>query len=139
MKRLAFLLLPLLAACAAPGPEGQGTNAAPGTLSGLFRGAGTEPAAPEPLPPQVLAALPAGVPPTVAVRNGDGCYLLSVEVTDPPSGYPLTDAAGNPICDGTPVATVLGDDATDAAEDEDPALTSGDITPPAPIAPLNPA
>jgi hypothetical protein len=136
MTRLAFLLLPFLAACAAPGPDVQGGDDSSGVLPGLFRGPEAEAAAPEPLPPQVLAALPVGVPPSVAVRNGDGCYLLSIEVTDPPSGFPLTDAAGNQICDGSPVATVSADEAV--GDVELPALLPGDITPPAPIAPLNP-
>ncbi|TNC52496.1 hypothetical protein FHG66_02890 [Rubellimicrobium rubrum] len=133
MTRLALLLLPFLAACAAPGPDSRGGD---DTSGGFFGSPEAEAAAPEPLPPQVLAALPAGVPPSVAVRNGDGCYLLSIEVTDPPSGFPLTDAAGNQICDRSPVATVSGDEAVGDAEF--PALLPGDIKPPAPIAPLNP-
>jgi hypothetical protein len=58
-----------------------------------------QPPAAEPLPPQVLAALPTGAPPSVVTRNTDGCYLLTVERTDPPSGFPLRDAAGNPVCE----------------------------------------
>ncbi|WP_210528955.1 hypothetical protein [Rubellimicrobium arenae] len=141
MKRLSFLLLPLLAACAAPGPDGT----RPDGLAGLFQRPSAEPEAPPPLPPQVVAALPPGVPQSVVVRNGDGCYLLSVEVTDPPSGYPLRDAAGNPVCDGSPVpvvpvdAAAVGGVGTDGpGPDTAPPLVPGSITPPAPIAPLDP-
>ncbi|ADO42156.1 hypothetical protein [Ketogulonicigenium vulgare] len=56
------------------------------------------PREPEPLPANVAAALPAGAPESVVIQNSDGCYLYSVEVTTPPSGYPLRDGAGNPIC-----------------------------------------
>ncbi|WP_176559240.1 hypothetical protein [Rubellimicrobium roseum] len=145
MTRLTLLLLPLLAACAAPTPEGQGTDAG---LAGLFRPAPEEPPAPEPLPPEVLAALPAGVPPSVVLRNGDGCYLVSVEVTDPPSGYPLTDANGTRICDGgVPAASVpqtvdlggaIGAGPLVPGVDTAPPLVPGPVAPPAPLAPLNP-
>ncbi|MBP1805023.1 hypothetical protein [Rubellimicrobium aerolatum] len=151
MKRLPLLLLPLLAACAAPAPEG---GSLPGGLGGIFARPEAEPEAPPPLPPQVVAALPPGVPQSVVVRNGDGCYLVSVEVTVPPSGYPLEDAAGNPVCDGTPVATVAPPvtppvtptvtppvplDGGGLGPDTAPPLVPGNITPPAPIAPPNPA
>lgn len=146
MKRLPLLLLPLLAACAVPSPEA-GTG--PAGLAGLFERPEAEPEAPPPLPPQVVAALPAGVPQSVVVRNGDGCYLVSVEVTVPPSGYPLEDAAGNPICDGTlaasaPVPAPIAAPITAAPApvvglDTAPPLVPGtSITPPAPIAPPNP-
>ena len=128
MKRLLPLaLLPLLAACEVP-PEEMGGS--------LFEEPSAEPAAPAPLPPQVLAALPAGVPPSVVTRNADGCYLLTLEVTTPPTGYPLRDAAGNPVCEGSPVA-VTATDLTPIPGAAAP-LAPGSITPPAPIAPLNP-
>ena len=64
---------------------------------------GTEPAVPEPpqLPPAVAAVMPPGTPPsTVFVEQSTGCYLFSVELTDPPLGYYVRDGAGNPICEG---------------------------------------
>jgi hypothetical protein len=97
MRLTVLALLPLLAACAVP----EGGAPPPGAAAmfpGLF--AEPEPEAPEPLPPAVVAALPPGVPPSVVMQNIDGCYLYSVEVTDPPSGYPLRDASGAPICEG---------------------------------------
>ncbi|EYD72945.1 hypothetical protein Rumeso_04821 [Rubellimicrobium mesophilum DSM 19309] len=133
MKRLLPLaLLPLLAACEAPSDQ---PGAPHGGLAGLFQHPEAEPPAPEPLPPQVLAALPAGVPPTVVQQGADGCYLLTIEVTDPPTGYPLRDAAGTPVCEGGAVAM-----ATDPAPipGASAPLAPGSITPPAPIAPLNP-
>jgi hypothetical protein len=74
----------------------------------------------------VVAALPAGVPMTVVTRNADGCYLITLERTDPPTGFPLTDAAGNEVCevpapmDGTAVA------AADGADSIAPALAEPD-------------
>jgi len=66
---------------------------------------------PEPvveLPPQlpvaVQSALPPGTPPNTVMQNADGCYLFSIEMTDPPSGFPVLDAGGNPICDAPPAA-----------------------------------
>ncbi|SHI82449.1 hypothetical protein [Wenxinia saemankumensis] len=58
------------------------------------------PPEPEPLPARVVAALPPGAPESTVFRSGDGCYLFSVEVTEPRTGYPVRDSAGNPICDG---------------------------------------
>jgi hypothetical protein len=127
MKRLLPLaLLPLLAACEVP-PDEAGATSARGRIASLLDRPEAEPA---PLPPQVLAALPSGVPPTVVTRNADGCYLLTIEVTTPPTGYPLRDAAGTPVCDGD--ATVAQADLAAAPP------ASGTITPPAPLAPLNP-
>ncbi|HVG48124.1 MAG TPA: hypothetical protein VM899_08320 [Rubellimicrobium sp.] len=158
MKRLLPLcLLPLLAACEAPPQDGPA-----GRIANIFERSeaeAAEPPAPAPLPPQVLAALPAGVPPTVVQRGGDGCYILTIEVTTPPSGYPLRDALGNPVCDGSPMAAPAVAPAalpgvTAAVEPAPlpfplpgsparldgsaPPLVSGSITPPAPLAPLNP-
>lgn len=56
-------------------------------------------------PPEVIAALPPGAPPSVVIQNGDGCYLMSIEVTDPPSGFPLVDDNGNPVCEDDPDET----------------------------------
>jgi len=155
MKRLLPLcLLPFLAACNAPPQDGPA-----GRITNIFERPEPEPPAPEPLPPQVLAALPAGVPPSVVQRGGDGCYLLSIEVTTPPSGYPLRDAAGNLVCDGGPLvasavtpAPLPGVTAAAAPaplpfplpgsperlDGSAPPLVPGSITPPAPLAPLNP-
>jgi hypothetical protein len=64
-----------------------------------------EPEAPAPLPPEVAAFLPPGTSPTVVFQDNNGCYLYSIEVTDPPSGFPVRDGANNPICEG--VAPVM--------------------------------
>ena len=64
---------------------------------------GAEPDEPEvlTLPPDVAAVMPPGAPPTsVFVDEGSGCYLFSIEVTDPPSGYYVRDANGERICTG---------------------------------------
>jgi hypothetical protein len=89
MRALSLLAPVLLAACTgvAVAPEG--------------------PAAPA-LPPQVAAALPAGVPASVVTRTPEGCYLITLERTDPPSGYPLTDAGGNRVCEGATVLVPAG-------------------------------
>jgi hypothetical protein len=89
MKRLLLLLPFLLAGCETTGDA---------SLDALL-GREPEPEAPAPLPPQVLAALPSGVPPTVVTRNADGCYLITLERTDPPTGFPLTDVFGNRVCE----------------------------------------
>jgi hypothetical protein len=133
---LAALLLPALAACAPPGED------APAPFPGLFGPREPAAAEPEPLPPNVLAALPPGVPPSVVLEDGQGCYLYSIERTDPPSGYPLRDAAGNQVCEGgaappvAPIETVAGlaaDVAAGVPALEEPAAADGegpiDITP----------
>lgn len=123
MKRVAALFaLPLLAACVVP-PDGAGSSL--DNLGG--------PAAVAPLPPQVQAALPPGVPASVVTRQPDGCYLITIERTNPPSGYPLRDAAGNRVCEGQPVAVAS------AAPLAAPGLPAP--PPPAPVstAPLDPA
>lgn len=58
------------------------------------------------MPAQVMAALPPGVPASVVTRGPDGCYLITVERTVPPTGYPLRDAAGQAVCDGQPVTVM---------------------------------
>jgi hypothetical protein len=111
--------------------------------------------APPPVPAAVRAALPPGVPESVAIRNTDGCWLYSVEVTDPPSGFPLRDAAGNQLCgDGTAAAAVVaGPDASalvpttlasdtpvgDETRSPPPSPEPGDAPPSGPIAPFDPA
>ena len=55
-------------------------------------------------PAVVLDALLPGTPPSAVFQNGDGCYLFSIERTEPLSGYPVRNAAGTPLCendDGT--------------------------------------
>ncbi|EYD70763.1 hypothetical protein Lokhon_02405 [Limimaricola hongkongensis DSM 17492] len=55
-------------------------------------------------PDIVLAALLPGTPPSAVIQNGDGCYLFSIERTEPLSGYPVRDSSGAPLCendDGT--------------------------------------
>lgn len=89
-RLLPLLLLPLLAACD------------PSMMPVL---PGMEPAEPPPpptLPPRVAAVLPPGTPVNTVFQNTDGCYLFSIERTDPPSGFPVRDAAGNPICETQP-------------------------------------
>jgi hypothetical protein len=62
-----------------------------------------EPQAPV-YPPEVLAALPPGVPPAVAFLGPDGCYAVGIEVTVPQQGYPLRDQNGQLVCDAQAVA-----------------------------------
>lgn len=88
IRYLPLLLLPLLAAC---------------DPAALNSAVGVEPDAPV-YPPEVIAALPAGVPPSVAFLGPDGCYAVGIEVTDPQQGYPLRDANGQPVCDAQAVA-----------------------------------
>jgi hypothetical protein len=99
--RPALFLLPLLLLPLAACDEA--------TLASLESGTGPEAAAAPPaLPPAVAAVLPPGTPASLVFQNVDGCYLFSVEVTDPPSGFPVTDAAGNPVCEGQPVTVPAG-------------------------------
>ena len=88
IRYFTLLLLPVLAAC-----DDTAMNAA----------MGVEPEAPV-YPPAVIAALPTGVPPSVAFLGPDGCYAVGIEVTDPQQGYPLRDATGQPVCDAEAVA-----------------------------------
>ena len=51
------------------------------------------------LPAEVTALLLPGVPDTVAVQNGDGCYIISNQITEPRQGYFLRDpATQEPLC-----------------------------------------
>ena len=53
----------------------------------------------ESYPPEVVAALPPGVPPSIVFKTGEGCYAYSIEQNSPLTGFPLMDRAGNPICE----------------------------------------
>ena len=88
-RLIAVLPLFALAACVALPPFPGGLGGAP-----------AEPLAPPPLPPAVAAALPPGAPQSTVIKGPDGCYLFSIEQTDPPTGYPIRDALGNPMCEG---------------------------------------
>ena len=96
-RLLPFALLPLVAACAiAPAPIQQGL-----ADIGLYEP--PPPAVPEPvpspaLPREVIDALPPGAPTQTVLLGPDGCYIFTVEVTVPPSGYPVRDANGVPLC-----------------------------------------
>lgn len=51
------------------------------------------------LPAEVQALLLPGVPDTVAIQDGQGCYIISNEITAPRQGYFLRDAVTNePLC-----------------------------------------
>ncbi|RVV99300.1 hypothetical protein EKE94_00965 [Mesobaculum littorinae] len=49
--------------------------------------------------PAAMAALPEGMDPTFLIRDGNGCYGIAVEASDPPRGIQLIDDAGQPVCD----------------------------------------
>ena len=49
--------------------------------------------------PAAMQALPAGVDPGFLIRDASGCYGISIERTDPPSGIALRDANGTHVCD----------------------------------------
>lgn len=54
----------------------------------------------QPIYPQdVVAALPPGVPPSIAFIAEDGCWAYSIEVSDTGAGYPLYDRQGQRVCD----------------------------------------
>ena len=88
IRCLPLLLLPLLAAC-----DEAAMNAAIGIEPGAVV-----------YPPEVIDALPPGVPPSVAFLGPDGCYAVGIEVTVPQQGYPLRDANGQPVCDPAAMA-----------------------------------
>jgi hypothetical protein len=75
---------------------------APALLDGVPPLPGTEPP-PAVIPAQVAPFLPPGAPPNVVFQDNAGCYLYSIEVTNPPSGFPVRDAAGRQVCEGQPV------------------------------------
>lgn len=114
-----ILLAAALAGCVAP-PSPEGTPPFPGT-----------PAPPPAVPAQVAPFLPPGAPPSVLIKDNAGCYLYSIEVTDPPSGYPVRDAAGRQICDGQPVTMM----APIAPMAQPPAPGATTLAPTAPLLP----
>jgi hypothetical protein len=89
-----FLLIAALAGCAAP-VYIPGVTPPP-----------AEVAAPAIVPPEVAPFLPPGTPPSVVFQDPAGCYLYSIERTNPPSGFPVRDAAGNQVCAGRPSTTI---------------------------------
>ncbi|MCP1169987.1 hypothetical protein [Limimaricola litoreus] len=104
----------------APEPSARLSTPAPVASAPIASAAPTPaPAAPAPGPEAVVASAPQenvsapavvldallpGTPPSAVFQNGDGCYLFSIERTEPLSGYPVRDSAGAPLCendDGT--------------------------------------
>jgi len=53
----------------------------------------------EDISPRALAALPEGVPPSLLIRDANGCYGVAIEKTEPQVGAPLIDENRQPICD----------------------------------------
>ncbi|MDJ0860177.1 MAG: hypothetical protein QNI90_13175 [Dinoroseobacter sp.] len=49
--------------------------------------------------PKALEALPAGVPPSLLIRDANGCYGIAIEKTEPQIGAALLDENRQPICD----------------------------------------
>lgn len=66
----------------------------------VIEGLTPEPEAPPArvLPAAVRAALLPGVPDSIVVEDGLGCYLVSIELTEPRTGYLVNDANGEPLC-----------------------------------------
>lgn len=87
MRLFPLALLPLLAACGEVFPTG--LPAGPDA---------PEPAGPPPVPAEVAPYLPPGVPGTLVMRDVNGCYVFTVEETDPPTGFPVRDHSGNQVC-----------------------------------------
>lgn len=50
-------------------------------------------------PPEVIAALPPGVPPSIIFKTADNCYAYAIEVSEPQTGFRLRDRNGQVICD----------------------------------------
>ncbi|MBW7922039.1 MAG: hypothetical protein H3C51_08060 [Rubellimicrobium sp.] len=89
-RLLPLALLPLLAACADGAPLG--------LPFGSADAGATADEGPVPVPPEVAPYLPPGVPGTLVMRDANGCYLFTIEETDPPSGFPVRDSHGNQVC-----------------------------------------
>lgn len=49
--------------------------------------------------PAALAALPTGIDPSFLIKDGNGCYGIAVEQTEPQTGVALLDASGQQVCD----------------------------------------
>lgn len=90
IRVLPLALLPLLAACAEGMPLGQSL--------GLIGGDAMAEEGPPPVPPEVAPYLPPGVPGTLVMRDVTGCYVFTIEETDPPTGFPVRDNRGNQVC-----------------------------------------
>jgi len=117
-----FLLTALLAGCTAPL-----------YLPGVTPPPDAAPAAPAPLPVEVVPFVPPGTPSSVVFQDAAGCYLYSIEVTNPPSGFPVRDAAGRQVCEGQP--TTLSVPTAPPATTAAPApVTPAPVTP-APVVP----
>lgn len=86
-RLLPLLFLPILAACD------------PATMATLPGFEPPEPPPPPTLPAPVAAVLPPGTPVSTVFQDNDGCYLFSIELTDPPSGFPVRDDNGVQICE----------------------------------------
>lgn len=76
------------------------------------------------LPAEVRSYLLPGQPESIVIQNPAGCYLISVELTEPRSGYYLRDrATDEPLCYGpdglripfVPPVPVVVDTAPDAS------------------------
>ena len=76
------------------------------------------------LPAEVRSYLLPGQPESIVVQDPDGCYLISVELTEPRSGYYLRDRlTDEPLCygrDGVRTPFVPRAVAEPAAEDLTP-------------------
>ena len=57
-------------------------------------------------PPEIIAALPEGVPPAIVFLAVDGCYAYSIEVSEPPTGFPLYGRDGERICNAEAQARI---------------------------------
>jgi hypothetical protein len=87
MKRLIpLIILPLVAACADLTPLPLDENGVP-----------IQPP-PPPLPPQVQAAMPDGMPRDFVFEAANGCWAVGIEAGEPRTGRPLRDVDGNWVC-----------------------------------------
>ena len=95
MKRL-FTLAPvlLLAACA----QSPIAKYLPPSLGGPVPVVEPEVVGPPPVPPEVASYLPEGVPGSLVMLDVNGCYVFSIEVTNPQTGFPVLDNNGNQVC-----------------------------------------
>lgn len=88
---LPLLLLPLLAACAEGAPVGLPFGLGGPDAADVEEG-------PPPLPAEVVPYMPPGVPGSLVMTDVNGCYVFSVEETDPPTGFAIRDSRGNQVC-----------------------------------------